>query len=82
MNVEEKVKEILLEILDVKQEDIVPQASLIDNLGADSIDLVEIRTAFENTFDINIADDSGFNLKTVQDAVDFIKAAILHRSAD
>jgi acyl carrier protein len=76
MSIEDKVKEILLEILDVKEEDIVPQASLTDNLGATSIDLVEIRTAFENTFDINIDDARASNFKTVQDAIDLLAAAI------
>jgi len=76
MIVEHKVKEILLEILDVKEEEIVPQASLIDDLRANSIDLVEIFTAFENTFDLEINDAQASKLKNVQDAVDFLKAKI------
>jgi acyl carrier protein len=76
MNVEEKVKEILLEILDIQEEDIVPTATFIDDLKATSIDLVEILTAFQNTFDININESQASRLKTVQDANDLIKASI------
>jgi acyl carrier protein len=76
MNVEEKVKEILLEILDIQEEDIVPTATFIDDLKATSIDLVEILTAFQNTFDININESQASRLKTVQDAIDLIKASI------
>jgi acyl carrier protein len=76
MNVEEKVKEILLEILDIQEEEIVPTASFIDDLKATSIDLVEILTAFQNTFDINIDESQASRLKTVQDAIDLIKASI------
>jgi acyl carrier protein len=76
MNVEEKVKEILLEILDIQEEDIVPTATFIDDLKATSIDLVEILTAFQNTFDININESQASRLKTVQDANDLIKASM------
>ncbi len=74
--VEDKVKEILLEILDVKEEEIVPQASFIDDLRATSIDLVEISTAFENTFNVDIDGDQASKFKKVQDAIDFLKTAI------
>jgi len=74
--VEDKVKEILLEILDVKEEEIVPQASFIDDLHATSIDLVEILTAFQNTFNVEINEAQASKLKTVQDAIDFLKVAI------
>ena len=53
-SLEEKVNDIVLEILDVKAEDIVPTAMFVDNLNATSIDLVEILTAFQNTFVVNI----------------------------
>jgi acyl carrier protein len=79
MNVEEKVKEILLEILDVKEDDIVPTATFIDDLGATSIDLVEILTAFQNTFDVEINDVQASKLKTVQDAIDLIQSAIARK---
>jgi acyl carrier protein len=76
MNVEEKVKEILLEILDIQEDDIVPTATFIDDLKATSIDLVEILTAFQNTFDINIDESQASKLKTIQDAIDLINSAI------
>jgi acyl carrier protein len=76
MTVEEKVKEILLEILDIKEEEIVPTARFIDDLGATSIDLVEILTALQNTFDVNISETEAARITTVQDAVDYIKAAL------
>jgi len=81
MTVEEKVKEILLEILDVKEEDIVPSARFVGDLGATSIDLVEIFTAFQNTFDVNIDDKQAARLTTVQEAIDFLESAIAQKSA-
>lgn len=79
--VQEKVREILLEILDVKEEDIVPTATFIDDLQATSIDLVEILTAFQNTFDVSIDDEQASKLTTVQDAVDFLQSAISQKEA-
>ena len=80
-SVEEKVNEIVLQILDVKAEDIVPTAYFIDNLSATSIDLVEILTAFQNMFDVNIEEEDAAKMKTVQDAVDLLKAAIAQKKA-
>lgn len=80
-SIEEKVKEIVLEILDVKAEDIVPTATFVDNLNATSIDLVEILTAFQNMFDVNIEDEDAAKMQTVQDAVDLLKAAIAKKEA-
>lgn len=80
-NVEEKVKEILLEILDVKPEDIVPTATFIDDLKATSIDIVEIVTAMQNTFDVNVTDEEAGKIRTVQDAVDLLKEAIAKKGA-
>jgi acyl carrier protein len=80
-NVEEKVKSVLLEILDVKPEAIVPTASFIDDLNATSIDIVEILTALQNTFDVNITDEEAQKIQTVQDAVNFLKAAIAQKGA-
>ncbi len=76
MTVDEQVKEILLTILDVKPEEITPTALFIDDLRASSIDLVEIITAFQNTFNVDIDDDQASRLRTVQDAVDFLKGAV------
>jgi acyl carrier protein len=80
-NVEEKVKSVLLEILDVKPEAIVSSAAFIDDLDATSIDIVEILTALQNTFDVNISDEEAQNIQTVQDAVNFLKAATAKKDA-
>ena len=81
MDVEAKVKEILLEILDIKEEDIVPTATFIDDLKATSIDIVEIFTAIQNTFDVNISEVDAAKIKTVQDAIDLVKAALARKGA-
>jgi acyl carrier protein len=81
VNVEERVKEILLEILDVKEEQIVPSARFIEDLGATSIDIVEILTALQNAFDVNITEAEAAKVRTVQDAVDFLKSAIAQKEA-
>ncbi|HXH09413.1 MAG TPA: acyl carrier protein [Alphaproteobacteria bacterium] len=81
MDVDTKVKDILLEILDIKEEDIVPTATFIDDLGATSIDLVEIFTAFENTFNVRIDSQAGGKVKTVQDAIDLVQAALTQKGA-
>jgi len=81
MTVEEKVKEILLRILDIKEEEIVPQASFIQDLHATSIDLVEIFTAFENAFDVEIDSKVGEKIITVQNAIDFLKSALDQKGA-
>lgn len=74
--VEEKVKELVLEILDVKPEDVVPSAKFLEDLSATSIDIVEIVTAIQNSFDVNITEEEAGKIRTVQDAVDFLKEAI------
>ena len=74
MNIEEKVKVIITEQLSVAEEDVVSKASFIDDLGADSLDLVEMIMAMEEAFNISIADEDAENIKTVQDAIDYIKA--------
>jgi len=79
--VEEQVKEILLNILDVKPEEIVPTARVIEDLKATSIDIVEIVTALQNTFDVNVTDEEAGKIRTVGDAVDLLKAAIAKKAA-
>jgi acyl carrier protein len=74
MTVEEKVKAIIREQLSVSEEDVVPQASFVDDLGADSLDLVEMIMAMEEAFNISIADEDAEKIKTVQDAVNYIQA--------
>jgi acyl carrier protein len=76
VDVEAKVKAILLEILDVNEEEVVPAARFVDDLNATSIDLVEIVAALQNTFDVDIDDAQVARLRTVQDIVDSFRAAI------
>jgi len=75
-DVEEKVKKIICEQLDVAEEDVVPEASFVDDLGADSLDQVELIMAMEEEFDLSISDEEAEKITTVKDAVDFIKKAI------
>jgi acyl carrier protein len=72
-SVEEKVKKIICEQLDVPEEDVVPEASFVDDLGADSLDQVELIMAMEEEFDLSIPDEDAEKIATVQDAVDYIK---------
>jgi len=71
--IEEKVKKIVAEKLSVELEEVVPEASFVDDLGADSLDLVELIMAMEEAFDIEISDEEAEKLQTVQDAVNYIK---------
>jgi acyl carrier protein len=74
MTIEEKVKAIIREQLSVSEEDVVPQASFVDDLGADSLDLVEMIMAMEEAFNISIADEDAEKIKTVQDAINYVQA--------
>ena len=70
----DRVKKVTVEQLGVKDEEVVATASFQEDLGADSLDVVELVMAFEEEFAIDIPDDDVTNLKTVQDAVDYISA--------
>ncbi len=72
MAVEEKVKQIIVEQLGVDEAEVTPSASFVDDLGADSLDQVELIMAFEEAFDIEIPDEDAEKIKTVQDAVDYV----------
>jgi acyl carrier protein len=72
--VEEKVKKVVAEKLSVEPEEVVPEASFVDDLGADSLDLVELIMAMEEAFDIEISDEEAEKLQTVKDAVNYIKS--------
>jgi acyl carrier protein len=78
-DIEAKVKEVLLEILDIKEEEIVPTARFVDDLKATSIDLVEIVAALQNTFDVDIDEAKVIRMQTVQDSVDCFREAIAVR---
>ena len=72
---EERVKRIVCEQLGVGEEEVTTGASFIDDLGADSLDTVELVMAFEEEFEIEIPDEEAEKISTVQDAVDYIYSA-------
>jgi acyl carrier protein len=74
MDIEAKVREIICEHLSVSPEDVVPEASFVDDLGADSLDLVEMIMAMEEAFGISIADEDAEKIKTVKDAIEYINS--------
>ncbi len=71
-SVEEKVKQIIVEQLGVDEAEVTASASFVDDLGADSLDTVELVMAFEEAFDIEIPDEDAEKIRSVQDAVDYI----------
>ena len=73
MPLEERVKKIVAEKLSVDLDEVIPEASFVDDLGADSLDLVELIMAMEEEFDIEISDEEAEKLQTVQDAIKYIK---------
>ena len=72
MSVEDKVKKIIAEKLGVDLEEVVPEAAFVDDLGADSLDLVELIMSMEEEFDIEISDEDAEELLSVKDAIDYI----------
>ncbi|MGA2655238.1 MAG: acyl carrier protein [Gammaproteobacteria bacterium] len=71
-NIEKRVKKIIVEQLEVKEEEVVPTASFIDDLRADSLDTVELVMALEEEFETEIPDEDAEEIMTVQDAIDYI----------
>src|SRR5438874_10338294 len=72
-SIEEKVKDIIVEQLGVNPEQVTPKASFIEDLGADSLDIVELVMAFEEEFGVEVPDEEAEKLQTVQDVIDYIK---------
>ena len=72
-NVEDRVKDIIVEELGVEREKLTTEASFMEDLGADSLDTVELVMAFEEEFGIEIPDDAAESIQTVGDAVKFIE---------
>lgn len=72
-NVEEKVKEIIVEQLSVEKDKVVSEASFINDLGADSLDTVELVMAFEEKFGLEIPDEDAEKITTVQSAISYIR---------
>ncbi len=73
MSVEDKVKKIIAEKLSVDLDEVVPAASFVDDLGADSLDLVELIMTMEEEFDVEISDEDAETLVTVKDAIEYTK---------
>ena len=73
MAVMDKVKQIIMEQLSVEESEVTPAASFVDDLGADSLDRVELIMALEETFGIEIPDEDAEKIVTVQNAVDYIQ---------
>lgn len=72
MSIEDKVKKIIAEKLSVDLSEVVPEASFVDDLGADSLDLVELIMTMEEEFDIDISDEDAEKMESVKDAMDYI----------
>jgi acyl carrier protein len=72
MSVEQKVKQIIVEQLGVDEGQVDNNASFVDDLGADSLDIVELVMAFEEAFEIEIPDEEAEKINTVKDAIDYI----------
>jgi acyl carrier protein len=73
VSVEEKVKQIVVNQLGVEESAVVGKAKFIEDLGADSLDIVELVMAMEEAFNVDIPDEEAENLRTVDDAISFIK---------
>lgn len=73
MAVQDKITEIIVEQLGVKAEEVVPEASFVDDLGADSLDTVELVMALEEEFGIEIPDEDAEKIQTVGDAIKYIQ---------
>ncbi len=69
----DRVKQLIAEELAVEEEEVTPEASFIDDLGADSLDVVELVMAIEEEFDLEIPDEDAEQIGTVQDAVDYLE---------
>jgi acyl carrier protein len=73
MSLEARVKEIIVEQLGVSADEAVPQASFIDDLGADSLDIVELVMAMEEEFDVEIPDEDAEKIQTIAGAIQYLK---------
>jgi acyl carrier protein len=73
MSLKDKVYRVIAEKLEIDSEEIVPEASFVDDLGADSLDLVELIMSMEEEFDLDIDDKDAEKMKTVQDVLDYLE---------
>ena len=74
MSIEDKVKKIIAEKLSVDMEEVIPEASFVDDLGADSLDLVELIMSMEEELDVEISDEDAEKITTVKEAYDYVGA--------
>jgi acyl carrier protein len=74
MSTFDRVKKVVVEQLDVAEDEVTPQASFVDDLGADSLDVVELVMGLEEEFDVEIPDEDAEKITTVQEAVDYIES--------
>ena len=74
MSVEEKIKSIIMEQLGVSAEDVKPEASFVEDLGADSLDLTELIMAMEEAFNVEIADEDAQKILKVKDAIAYVES--------
>lgn len=74
--IEERVKKVVVEQLGVSEDQVTPEASFVDDLGADSLDTVELVMALEEEFDAEIPDDKAESITKVQDAINYIKSTV------
>ena len=74
MSVEQKVKQIIVDQLGVDEAQVEDAASFVEDLGADSLDIVELVMALEEAFDLDVPDEEAEKLKTVKDVIDYIKS--------
>ena len=74
--VEDKIKEIIVEQLGVSAEEVVTEASFIDDLGADSLDIVELVMAMEETFDVEISDEDAEKIQTIGSAISYLRGKV------
>ena len=76
MALQERVAEIIVEQLGVSSGEVSPEASFIDDLGADSLDIVELIMAMEEEFDVEIPDDDAEKMQTIGDAINYLKSKL------
>lgn len=73
LNIQARVKEIVCEQLGVNEDEVTPEASFLEDLGADSLDIVELVMALEEEYELEISDEDAESIKTVQDVVSYIE---------
>ncbi len=76
MELENRVSEIIIEQLGITRDELVAKASFIDDLGADSLDIVELVMAMEEEFDIEIPDDDAEKIQTIEDVITYVKGKV------